>query len=72
MRIALRGLVVLIGVMLLLIALNWMVAPSSLATRFWVDPSSIAGFATLRGDLGGLFLGCAVFTFLGALPSRTR
>jgi len=72
MQIVFRGLVVLIGVILLLIGLGFLASPSNLAFRFSVHPSSVAGFATLRGDLGGLFLGMAVFTLLGALPSKTR
>ena len=67
-----RGIVGVIGLNLLLIGLGFLVAPSTLSSQFWIHPSSIAGFATLRGDLGGLFIGMAVFTLLGARPSKSR
>jgi len=72
MDMAFRWLVRLIGVILLMIGLGFLFVPDKLASQFAVHPASVAGIATLRGDLGGLFLGMAVFCFLGALPSRSR
>ena len=67
-----RCVVGLIGLILLFIGLGFVFVPDNLASQFMVHPTSAAGFATLRGDLGGLFLGMAVFSFLGALPSKSR
>jgi len=72
MQIVFRALVGLIGLILFLVGLGFLVAPSSMISQFSIYPSSIEGFATMRGDLGGLFLGMAVFSFLGALPSKSR
>lgn len=65
-----RCLVGLIGLILLFIGLGFYFVPDKLASQFMVHPTSPAGFATLRGDLGGLFLGMAVFCFLGALEAK--
>ncbi len=72
MQIVFRVLVGLIGVILLLIGIGFLVVPSQLTVPFAIQPTSLGGFATLRGDLGGLFLGMAVFTLLGTLPSKGR
>ncbi len=67
-----RGLVGLMGILFSLIGLGFLVAPGRLTVPFAIQPSSLGGIATLRGDLGGLFLGMAAFTLLGALPSKSR
>jgi hypothetical protein len=67
-----RWLVRLIGLALLSIGLGFVFVPDQLAVQFMVHPTSGAGFATLRGDLGGLFLGLAVFCFLGAVQAGSR
>ncbi len=68
----LRALVVLVGVILAVIGLGFLVDPGRLTSMFAIQPTSTGGVATLRGDLGGLFLGMASFTLFGALPSRGR
>jgi hypothetical protein len=40
--------------------------------RFAVLASGNAGFSTVRGDLGGLFLGMAMFTLIGAIRASSR
>ena len=72
METAFRWLVRLIGVILLLIGFGFYFVPDNVASRFAVQPGSLGGFATLRGDLGGLFLGMAFFCFLGALEGKVR
>lgn len=72
MQIVFRGLVILMGLILFLIGLGFLFSPSSMIPRFSIYPASIAGFATMRGDLGGLFFGMAVFSFAGVLPSKSR
>ncbi len=72
MQTVFRWFVRLIGLALLSIGLGFLFVPDQLAALFMVHPTSGAGFATLRGDLGGLFLGIAVFCFVGASEGRSR
>ncbi len=68
----LRWLVRLMGLILLLIGFGFLFVPDNVASRFAIEPASLGGFATLRGDLGGLFVGMAFFCFLGALEGKAR
>ena len=72
MRLLFRGLVLLTGLIFLSIGLGFFVAPGNMVSPFSIHPSSNAGFGTLRGDLGGLFLGMAAFSLLGAVTSKRR
>ena len=67
-----RWLVRLIGLILLLIGLGFLFVPDNVAAQFAIQPAAVGGFATLRGDLGGLFLGMAFFCFLGALEAKSH
>jgi hypothetical protein len=69
---AFRWLVRLMWLILSLIGLGFLFVPDKLASKFAIQPVSAGGFATLRGDLGGLFLGIAVFCFLGAREAGSR
>jgi len=42
-----------------------MFMPEVMAAQFNISPIGIHGLSTVRGDLGGLFLGLAVMSFLG-------
>jgi ribonuclease Z len=72
MQRVLRILTGLIGVLTLLIGLALLLAPARLTGRFAVLPEGVAGFSTVRGDLGGLFLGMAIFTLIGAIRASAR
>ena len=68
----LRILAGLIGLLTLLMGLTFLLAPARLPGQFAVLPAGIAGFSTVRGDLGGLFIGMAIFTLIGAIRASSR
>ena len=68
----LRALAGLIGLLLLLMGLSLLFTPARQAAQFAVFPSGNAGLSTLRGDLGGLFLGMGAFALLGAIRASSR
>lgn len=61
-----------VGVLFLVMGLMFLLAPAQLATQFAVLPEGVAGFSTLRGDLGGLFIGMALFTLAGAIRASRK
>ena len=66
MQSALRVATVVIGLSMLLGALTFIFAPVSMEPHFSIVASRLDGLGTLRGDLGGLFLGLAIFTLYGS------
>jgi hypothetical protein len=69
-----RLLHVLVGLAALLflgIALQFMLFPETAAERFALVPRGIQGLNTLRGDLGGLFLGGGVLMAAGVIYRQT-
>jgi len=68
----LRYLAGLTGLLFLVLGLMLLLAPGRMTGQFAVFPAGSAGFSTLRGDLGGLFLGMALFAFLGAIGAADR
>jgi ribonuclease Z len=60
------------GLFFLLLGLTFLLKPGRLAKFFGVVPAGNAGFGALRGDLGGLFLGMAVYALLGAVFASGR
>lgn len=68
----LRILTGLIGVLALAMGLTFLLAPARLMGQFAVLASGNAGFSTVRGDLGGLFIGMAIFTLIGAIRPSGR
>ena len=60
------------GLLFLLVGLILLLAPGKQTGLFAVLPSGNAGFGTLRGDLGGLFLGMALVTLIGAIRASIR
>jgi ribonuclease Z len=64
---ALRYLSGFVGVFFLVLGLMFLFSPGSQTAQFALLPSGNAGLSTLRGDMAGLFLGMALFSFLGAI-----
>src|ERR1700722_2965539 len=67
MQIVLRYLSGFAGVFFVILGLTFLLAPGSEFERFALLPSGNAGLSTLRGDMGGLFLGMGLFALLGAI-----
>ena len=67
MQTVLRYLSGLVGVFFLVLGLMFLFSPGSQTAQFELLPSGNAGLSTLRGDMAGLFLGMALFSFLGAI-----
>lgn len=72
MRTVLRVLTVLSGLFFLAIGLAALLAPWRLTGLFALYPLGSAGYNTLRGDFGALFLGLALFTLAGAIRRTAR
>lgn len=68
----LRTLTTLAGALFLVLGLTAVAAPWRLAALLSLHPLGNAGYNTLRGDVGALFLGLAVFTLAGAILNVTR
>jgi hypothetical protein len=70
MQIVLRYLSGFAGVFFVVLGLTFLLAPGSEFERFALLPSGNAGLSTLRGDMGGLFLGmgCSRFSARSAEP----
>jgi ribonuclease Z len=60
----------LVGLLFLILGLGFMTFPDIFATGFSVQPVTIQGLNSIRGDFGGLFLGGSFFCFLGATTRR--
>jgi len=67
----LRALVGLTALLFVGIALQFMLFPETAAERFALVPRGIQGLNTLRGDLGGLFLGGGVLMAAGVIYRQT-
>ena len=67
-----RILVNVIGLLTLLGALGFMIAPAQMEPYFSILPTRLDGWGTLRADLGGPFLAIALFTFFGARPGKSQ
>ena len=51
-----RGIVLLFSLFFLVFGLQWLFVPQNLAEGFALVPNGILGLATLRADLGAMFL----------------
>jgi ribonuclease Z len=60
----------LIGLLFCLLGIGFMTFPDSFAAGFSIQPITVQGLTSLRGDLGGLFLGMGFFSLLGAGTKR--
>jgi ribonuclease Z len=68
----LRGLAGAAGLLFLSVGLLLLLAPGQQTGPFAGLPAGNAGFGALRGDVGGLFLGMAFFSLLGAIRASSR
>jgi ribonuclease Z len=68
----LRILAGLAGLLYLVLGLLFLFAPGNQTGQFAILPTGNAGLSTMRGDLGGLFLGMALFSLLGAIRGSSR
>ncbi len=62
---SLKLVVVGLGVYFLVIGSVCMLMPQPMAEQFSISTIEVHGLSTVRGDLGGLFLGLAIMSFLG-------
>jgi ribonuclease Z len=68
----LRSLSGLVGLFFLVLGLMFLFSPSNPAAQFAILPAGSAGLSTLRADMGGYFLGMALFSLLGAFTGSVR
>lgn len=54
-----------LGLYFLVVGSVCMLMPELMAEQLSVSPISVHGLSTIRGDLGGLFIGLAIMSFLG-------
>lgn len=62
----------LAGLLFLLLGVGFYTFPDLLGTGFLIQPLSLQGLNSLRGDFGGVFLGMSLFCLLGAADGRRR
>ena len=67
-----RFLLLIIALVMLLGAVGFIFFPSAMEADFAVVASRADGMGTIRGDLGGLFLMLAIFTFYGSWPRKSQ
>jgi len=60
----------LIGVFFCLLGIGFMTFPDGFGAGFSIQPITVQGLNSLRGDLGGLFLGMGFFCLLGTTTKR--
>ncbi len=61
-----------VGLFFLALGLMFLLSPGNQVMQFALLPSGNAGLSSLRGDMGGLFLGMALFSLLGAIRGSFR
>ncbi len=72
MVLAMRIVVGLVALFFLVFGLRALLTPDAMAAEFFISPLGAAGLATVRGDIGGMFLACAMFTALGLRPGHAH
>lgn len=60
-----RGIALLFALFFLVMGLQWLFVPENLATDFALIPNGILGWATIRADLGAMFVTTGVTAALG-------
>jgi len=68
---AIRIVVALLALLLLLVGLGLMLNPTSAQQQLGIQALGIAGLSTVRGDLGGMFVGSAALLAWGVVRGRT-
>ena len=71
METTLHGLVGLSGLFLAGLGARTMIFPKSMVEIFDVEMKTAAGFNTVRGFLGGLFIGCSIVLATGLITGNT-
>lgn len=66
-----RLVVALFGLLFLALGIGFWLRPETAAGRLHIEAVGVAGFSTLRADLGGLFIGLALLS-LGSVWTRKR
>ena len=72
MDLALRILIGLFTLLFLAMGLNLMLAPVAGAEGLAVTPIGEHGLNTLRGDMGGMFVGCGLLLLLGLVRRKSE
>jgi Domain of unknown function (DUF4345) len=70
--IVIRIVLALIATFFIVIGLRFMLTPDAMAWEFFVTPIGADGLSTIRGDLGGTFIGIGALIVLGLRPFATR
>lgn len=70
MRLVLRAIVGIAGLLGLLVAARLWMAPAELAAQLGVAPTGPLGLATIRADMGGFFAAGGAFAIAAALKAR--
>lgn len=65
MQYVIQGLVVLIVLLFLFMGVNFVLNPSAAGGGVGLEALNITGMSSLRGDMGGLFLGTAALLIYG-------
>jgi len=65
MTILVRTLIGLIALFFIAWGLRFFFTPDAMAAEFGIVPSGVAGLSTVRGDLGGAFLGIGLLAAMG-------
>ena len=71
-RILIRGLVGLVAVLALLLGARFWLAPAAIGETFGLHTVGPLGLATLRADIGALFLGLGVLSAAAAIRDNRR
>lgn len=65
MRYVIQGLVVLIALLFLFMGVNFVLNPTEAGGGVGLEALNVTGWSSLRGDMGGLFLGTAALCIYG-------
>ena len=67
MRLALNILVVVVGLLMLVLGVQWLTDPTAAAARLGIALHGADAFSTARGDMAGMFIGGALMALFGLL-----
>ena len=72
MRLVLRVLVAVVGVLAILLAAQFWLNPIAPAARLGLDPRGALGLATIRADMAGFFATAGVLSLIAAVRAEAR